>query len=1287
MATEASPEAPQTQPSASQFDSQNTDLIEQHFLAPLEDSQETNTSSNQHHDNDLDPDSLAPLKDSQETQTATPAWLNASRSHQANMRSQPLQPTKGPFISRPLPEDPVDFQNGFQYSRAPVPHFQPVPLKTPRERVALGSKPKNDGSVESEVPSRTVGSHTSDSVSNDSKNINWVEAKGNEQAPKTEPKTYDPIPISSDPPSDQTMDAHEQPHKSSLRDTATGLPSLNASPLNKVSGPFQQPKPNIRSPATKLETPRLPKAFEDIRRKALIQSNRTNCPSQSVHHSNSRINKASVRLNTSELHQKVPQNHAVSSISTIQDQERPSRCPNSYRNPRTPETKGPGRKVPKGRSDAEQLTSPVTQEAGKHYKEFTRPVSEASNISRIRTPLREERARIQGRRAKLELKESKTRRNRLIRSWNDFFMYEADRNEYWEAKVDDMIQQLAERDNRVAEFLEQIQEQEQVIEDLEIEKQQHYAARQEQEDALAKSEEQRQRLRGRMKEFKDRLNDATIEQQKLFKYFQPRYHELREQMKQAELEHQDLLQKALSTTNQINGNIQASVKQVRALSEQEIQKLCLKIGTLEAELAERKKDVDRERDHNNDLRRDLDSSHELNKVSLETLYTQNQELLNRSDESNIQIQSVKQSMEQQEGRIQSLQGCIDKNTAATRDTSELFDSLKTLQEEALHRISSELREHAETDRKQSLKATEGLRTEMLEIHELCASLSEKVQTSQSVSEWQEKFIAAQTERHTLLRKTDRLKEELTIMNEAAETQRQQQEYLQQELNSLRAKAMAADVSSSLIESLEEEKQKAQSCLHGKETYIHNLEEKLRTVNELLSVQDCRLEDQERQLRGEREKHTKAIASYHEQQDQAVKEAREECTRVRVEYHNIEGRLHDREQECSRLQKEVALVRQRAEGALKNSKDESARQAQEILEPIVDLMDRVSEKLQTSEQAKGDLVARLEAWSQDQAELSLLRQAVQKLATDQQKTVENGKLLGDLLEVQRKLDNTWQWHKSEFEALARVTELEQSATASVDIAGRLAHKGEQRPEILHIANRHVMIQSPAIDDVDVKTAPITAEEERLTRRQAASIKGILKPAVLHNNGRLKAQHDDTILTTIKHTGDSSKGRIEKSEAKPNLVSHSAYNRPVFGSSAKVEGPIDNSAPEDTETAITDMPVSKKRKRAETRSDQRANAVEKMPRQVVRRRAKISDSMSSGFHSPNRQEPATNAVHMQAQPWHLRGGPIEQRQRPFATYGSTSLEHGVHPTLATSSEASRRPSLDNIEFRIPSFNLRS
>ncbi|KAI0434160.1 hypothetical protein F5Y09DRAFT_357518 [Xylaria sp. FL1042] len=1194
MAVETSPEPRQIEHSASQFDSQTTDLIEQRFVAPLEDSQETCVSSNRHSDNDLELDPLAPPENSQQTQGVTSTWRNRNCSHGVNVGNQSLQSTKGPFISRPLPEDPVDFQNGFQYSRAPIPHFQVAPLNTPRKGLALESNSKNDRFVKPEYPSCGPDSHPSDDLPIDSRDVSGTGAKVDESAPKTRTKTYDVVVIPSDPLSDKTVDTHKQPHTSPMRDPVTGLPSRNTSPLNKVLAPFQQPKLHVRSPTTKLKTPRLPKAFEEIRRKALIQSNRTDSPSQAVHHSHSRGVKASSGFNTPELHQNLARTHVVSRIPTRRVQEQPAGCPNSYGSPHTPETKRPSRKPPKSRPSAEELTSPFTQGGHKEYSVFTRPVSEASNISRIRTPLRKEQIRIQKRPAKLGMKESNARRHRLIRSWNDFFIYEADRNEHWEAKMDEMVEQLAERNNRAAEYLEKIRKQEQVITDLKIQKQEHYAIHQEQVVSLANSEERRQKLRERMKEYKDRLNDATIEQQKIG------------QMKQAELKHQE-------------DNIQESVKQVGALSREEIQKLSLKIKALEAELAERQKDIDREKDHNNNLCRELENLHELNKSSLVSLNTQNQELMSKSDERNVQIQNVEQSVMQQE-----------------------------------RRILLEFREYAASDREQSLKAIEGLRTDILGIRDFCASLSEKVQASQNTSEWQEKVMCVQVEHRALLRETGRLEEELAKMHDGAKKQHQQHGNLQRELDSLKAKAEAADASNSIIESLEKEKKEIQECLDEKETCIHNLEDELRAVNEALSAQDCRLKDQEHQLQDQREKHKETIATYHEQQDQAAEQAREECMRIRVEYHKIENRLHDTEQDYSRLQKEMTQVKQRAESDLRNSIDEAAKQAQEILEPMADLMDKISEKLQASEQAKGNLDAKLEAWSKGQAETSLLRQATQKLAKTQKKSTESGKLLEDLLDVQKKLDSTWEWHKSEFDALNRAHNLEHSAKANMDITSRLGHKGEQQSEILHVANRHVMIQSPAIGDDDEKMAPISIEEERVTRRQAASLKGIMKSPAFQNDRRLEGQHNETVLTTNKQTGESSKGKLERSDAKPILVSHSAYNRPVLGSSARLEGPVNDSTPESTETTFTKTVVSKKRKRAETKTDQRANAVEKMPRPAARRRAKVSDSMSNGLHSPNGPEPATNAAHIQAQLWHPRGGPIEQKPRPFATYGSMSLE---------------------------------
>ncbi|KAI3333914.1 hypothetical protein F4824DRAFT_512785 [Ustulina deusta] len=1316
MATESSPKLHQSEHSKSKFDSQTSTTIEQDFLAPLGDSQETGVTSDWHDENGLEPVFPAAPEDPQEVQGVTSKWRNDHGSHEETVINQPPQSPKGPFFSRPVHEDPLNFQDGFQYSKAPAPQILSVRPNAPRKGAGLQSDWNYDGGVKKEHPSHGPGSRTIDDPLNDSRDMRGLRAKASEPSSKTRAKAYDAVFIPSDPSSNNTLATDEQPGRSTPKHLALGSPFQNTSPFI-VSAPFQQPKVHAQSPATRLERPRLPKAFADIQRKALIQSNHTNSLNQSAHHSKSQVSKASSRFNTPEVHQDLAQTHQVSYIQTRQHQEHPARDPASNQSPHTPKTQAPARKRRKNRPDAMETTRPFTREAHKDCNIITRPVSQASNISRKRAPREKECTRTRERQANPGTGERNVRGHKLIQAWNDYFIHEDLRNKHWEEKMDDMVEQIAERDGRVAEYLAKIQEQEQIIADLETAKQEHCTIRQEQEVTITKLEERRQRLRERMKEYRERLNDATTEQQNIFKYFQPRYHEMRQQMKQAELKHQDSLQQALSAADQVRDKIRKSVEEVQTLSQQEIQKLCLEIRTLEAKLAEREKDVDREKDHVNDLRRELEKSHKLNELSLKSLNMQNKELMNKSDHRAIQIQNVEQCINRQEQRIQSLQKFLEDDKATTQTPSEMADSLKVLQQEALNSILFEVQQYAESDRERSSKATEGLIKEILGIRESCTSLSEQIQSSQNASEWQEKFGKAQMDYQTLLRETDRLKEKLAKMHDEAKTQREEQESLQRELSSLRASAKATDASNTLIENLEKEKQKIQGCLDEKEICIRGLEDQLREVNEALSAQDCRLKDQDRQLHGEREKLAKAIAKCHEQRDEAVKQAREECTRTQAECHNIENRLHDAEQDCSRLQEEIVRVKQRAKNALQNSKDEAASQAQEILKPMADLMNKVSEGLQTSEQAKGDLHAKLEAWSNDHVEMSVLRQAVQKLAKDQEKNIENGKLLGELLDVQKRLDNTWQWHKSEVDALNRAAELEKSVKADMERASLYWHKGKQIPEILHVTDRHVTIRSPGIDyGHNERMAPLSVEEEQVTRRQVASLKGIMKPPVLQVEGRPEEQYHETFLATTKQAGVSSKQLVASSDAKSALVSHSAYNRPVLGSFARLEGPANGSLPENTETEPTEMVASKKRKRAETEADQRGNAVEtiastkigtfkktraefdayereraveKMRQSAEKRRLKISDSMSSDIHNPNPKGPATNAVHLQAQLWHSRGGPIEQRPRSFVTYGLKGLgTRGGHvdSTPSTSSGGSRMSSLENPEPHVRSFNLR-
>lgn len=74
----------------------------------------------------------------------------------------------------------------------------------------------------------------------------------------------------------------------------------------------------------------------------------------------------------------------------------------------------------------------------------------------------------------------------------------------------------------------------------------------------------------------------------------------------------------------------------------------LEIRILQDKLAEREKDVDREKDHVNYLRRELKASHEINSRALNSISTQNEELIKKSNEETCRIQSVKKSMDEQE---------------------------------------------------------------------------------------------------------------------------------------------------------------------------------------------------------------------------------------------------------------------------------------------------------------------------------------------------------------------------------------------------------------------------------------------------------------------------------------------------------------------------------------------------------------------------------------------------------------------------------------------------------------
>ena len=567
MSTEPSPELRQIEHFRNQPDSQESITLAQNFLTPLEDSQITLASSNWDHD------PLVSLDDCQNTHNLTPKWHSeASRCEASVTVSQPPS-NAGHFLSRPVFESPFDLQNGFQYSKAPTSHRLSSRQGPPWGGLGIKANVEGGCLVKTSSAPSSTDSQTMGVVSTASMDSHRVEVQDREKVQDGEERSKENMErdhqdsISSDPHSDTIPTTREQSRGVNPSCSALHPPFQKSSPSNDVSVPLQQTsRARISSPATK--SSRLPKGFADIQRKALIQSNHTNRSSPSVHRQKTQAIKDPIRSDPPEKRQISAQLQAASHTRRGLHQAQapgnvtPNRSPDNHR------VRAPIRSQPNCRSVSGPMKCIPVQQRSDYNS--PRPVSQASNISKARAPLENTQADPRREQENIEI-ESCTTRNDLVGAWNRHFIHEARRISHWKEKMESMVEQLAERDKRVAEYLEQIQIQEQIIGDLEIGKQNDLATCQEQEIAIAQLNEQRQKLRERMKEYKKRLNDVTNEQQSIFKYFQPRYHEMREQMKQAEIKHQEALKQALSASEQVKDKIQKGVKEVKILSEQEIQ--------------------------------------------------------------------------------------------------------------------------------------------------------------------------------------------------------------------------------------------------------------------------------------------------------------------------------------------------------------------------------------------------------------------------------------------------------------------------------------------------------------------------------------------------------------------------------------------------------------------------------------------------------------------------------------------------------------------------------------------
>lgn len=190
------------------------------------------------------------LEDSQEIHDVVPGSHNNDGSQEAGVIKKPPQLAKGPFFSRPEREDLLDFQNGFQYSKAPtLQNLSTKPCALSKE-ISHQSSSRNDSVIRVEPQFRGTGRPAVDGPFPDSRDKPIAGTQIREPPPCTKENKNDAVSIHGDAYSDSTMSRDGQPEKRDLgaaQDDPTHRPPFQiTSPFTKILDSFRQPKGNIR---------------------------------------------------------------------------------------------------------------------------------------------------------------------------------------------------------------------------------------------------------------------------------------------------------------------------------------------------------------------------------------------------------------------------------------------------------------------------------------------------------------------------------------------------------------------------------------------------------------------------------------------------------------------------------------------------------------------------------------------------------------------------------------------------------------------------------------------------------------------------------------------------------------------------------------------------------------------------------------------------------------------------------------------------------------------------------
>ncbi|KAK8069794.1 hypothetical protein PG994_006410 [Apiospora phragmitis] len=736
-------------------------------------------------------------------------------------------------------------------------------------------------------------------------------------------------------------------------------------------------------------------------------------------------------------------------------------------------------------------------------------------------------------------------------------------------------------------YRDEIHTQSQVI-DRTVAERDEWAAQAEQERKIAESSTSKvQKLHGKCQEFKNQLNAATEEHQRL-------YRRNREMILAAQKEHESRSERIQQENEKIRANIQASVIEVSREAHEQIAKLNEETSTLRVQLDERQKALSNEKDIAEGLRKELDQARLLLKQNVQTLASQNDKILETLKECT--KDEFHENLSEQTHKLDTVLKSVEDVRVSNYGT--ITDLVQSLKNDFVKDMSSTIREEMTSKQPVTEADKEVLTAGIGSIQELCDHIYNQVRDDQHSQHIQYMYQESQHHLQTL---EERLQETLEQWEQAESWNfefGQANEELRAELVALGEENRGLQINADAIEALNDEncslmeqieKQQEQiSVSSNLEDQVASLEATISSlqneaeVSQYLEDQVACLEDQITEKDKMIKNSDKVSKQLEASLEKAVQRSKGTEQRIQDDRQQLQERLQSTEKERSRLEKDLATARERIQelSSARSAEETEMRNLRYKMEVQNVTIEEFTKEVQTTQQIQEQLKSSLKDWVKDYKE------------------IEHMKKLFEQIDWSR-MDNT----------------------------GSAADFMEERI-------RRVVVQSPMpMIGEKVIEPPPSVEQERESRRQAIPPKSIMRVT------RASARNTEAL--------DDSAGSQPMPE-KPLVSNHSMYNRPVQGATndhlaheslaASQKRARSSSVPSDTGRGNDVEHANKRGKSVDPTGTQSSNGI----------RPKFSQSMN---YEPQDSEDEITEKDMSTRTFggNLRGEPLPKRTSSLVTYG--------------------------------------